>query len=285
MKRILLLLLPLTALLSCHSDHKKENTDTLNKTNAGTNQALSKETIALIDKFKPILQGVWVKADYLEKIKKTKSPLASDNLAQGMTVSYINTDSIKMDSLIVPDGADNHDGSYWTLYFRKGKKKNSLLIGGGELTYTINQKDTSLSIIQFNEEKKQLVTIKYIRTYKVAPGNDFANGIDYYINKILIAGKYNLYDDTGLISKMEFKEDGKVSGFSNFKTYNINIDMHSDTQASLDEIFFQGENKLYGSFAFKFNADTLNLYTKKDNTDSISLSIDKLKYKLVREKH
>ena len=284
MKRILLFLLPITLLFACHSDHKKENTDTLNKPNAAKTHVLSKETLALIDEFKPIIQGVWVKSDYLEKIKQTKSPLAADNLAYGMTALYIRTDSIKIDSLIVPDIADNHDGSYWTLYFRKGKKKNSVLLGPGELTYNIKHKDTCLFISYYDKELKKNINTKYIRTYKFTPSNDFGNGIDYYINKILIAGQYNLYDDNGLISKVEFKDDEKLSGFFNFKTYKINIDMHSETQATLDEIFFQGENKVHGSFAFKFNADTLNLYTTKENADSVSSSIDKLKYKLVREK-
>lgn len=283
MKRILLFLLPLTALLSCHSDHKKANNDTLNKTNAGTNQVLSKETLALIGKFKPIIQGVWVKADYLEKIKETKSPLAASSFASWITTLFINCDSIKGDELKVLAGYGNHDSGDVTIKFEHGKKPETILFDDHDLSYTISNGDTVLFLPQFDERKKIYFSRKYVRVLSKQPTDNFGYGIYLAVNKAVIAGNYLFTDTLGNKKKVRFNDDGKLIGFPDFYSYQINIDFN-DLYDNLDVITLQGKIKHFMSYSFKINADTLNLYTTKENADSISLSIDKLKYKLVREK-
>jgi len=231
-----------------------------------------------------MIQGVWVKADYVNKVSKTKSPLAASDQATGITIMYINTDNTNGDSIIVPVGSYNHDGSTLTLKFIPRENKSSIALGDGELAYSVGHRDTILTFANFDQEKKQFIKTQYIRTFKRQPNDDLADGIDYYINKILVAGNYTLTDSTGTKFKVNLSEDGKVSGFLNCKTYMINIDLNSDVNDNLDGIYFKSADKENKNFSFKINADTLSLYETYENADSTELLLGKLKYKLIRNK-
>jgi hypothetical protein len=110
-----------------------------------------------------------------------------------------------------------------------------------------------------------------------------ADGMYRLINKVLIAGTYNLQDTTAN-SVVMFGIDGKVKGFSSFKSYVINIDLNSDAMDNLDEIRSDDDTRSRKSYSFRFDADTLKLYDTKPNADSTLLILDKLRYKLVRKK-
>jgi hypothetical protein len=116
------------------------------------------------------------------------------------------------------------------------------------------------------------------------PSDDMGFGIDYITNKKLITGKYTTTDSTGNRLKVEFNNNGKVSGFLNFKTYYINADFEAGLENNLDEIDFDVNTKKQKTFTFRFNADTLNLYDTYENADSTKLVLGKLKYKLVRHR-
>ena len=278
MKNTLCILFIISALASCKSKTKQSEKDASSKILTSN---LSKD---LIKKFKPMIQGVWVKADYVNKVSKTKSPLAASDQATGITIMYINTDNTNGDSIIVPVGSYNHDGSTLTLKFIPRENKSSIALGDGELTYSVGHRDTILTFANFDQEKKQFIKTQYIRTFKRQPNDDLADGIDYYINKILVAGNYTLTDSTGTKFKVNLSEDGKVSGFLNCKTYMINIDLNSDVNDNLDGIYFKSADKENKNFSFKINADTLSLYETYENADSTELLLGKLKYKLIRNK-
>ena len=106
----------------------------------------------------------------------------------------------------------------------------------------------------------------------------------YYINKILVAGNYSLIDSVGTAFKVNLSQDGKVSGFFNFKSYIINIDLNSDVNDNLDEISFETLSNANTNFSFKINKDTLELYDMYENVDSTKLVLGKLKYTLIRQK-
>ena len=74
-------------LASCKSNTKQDAKDTT-AGKSGNNQ-----TEELIQKFKPIIQGVWVKKGYIDKVIKTKSPLAAVDEVNDITTMFINTDS------------------------------------------------------------------------------------------------------------------------------------------------------------------------------------------------
>lgn len=268
--------LALIFIFSCKSNTKQSPKDSSGITNNTT-----ESPNPLIEKFKPLLQGTWVKKAYIDKVAKTKSPLAAVDEALDITTFSINTTDMKGDSIIVPIGSGNHDGSNLTLSFKKGKRPSSLIIGAGELSVTVAHGDTTITLY-YPYNKSQVKSAQFIRanSKKVM---QIADGMYRMVNKVLIVGTYNL-QDTPANAVVNFSIDGKVKGFSGFKNYVINIDLNSDAMDNLDEIRFDDDTRNRKSYSFKFDADTLKLYDTRPNADSTLLVLDKLRYKLVKQK-
>jgi hypothetical protein len=279
MKKILYLFLMISGFIACKSKTKPTINDSL-----ANNSVTKKQTEELIKKFGPIIQGVWVKADYVNKVIKTKSPLAATDEATGITTMYINTDHIKGDSIVFIAGYFNHDSGDCIIKFHPGKNPSTILFNGKDLSYLIEKGDTTLTVFQYENKKNHFISAKYIRVLNKQSDDNFCYGLDYYINRALVTGNYTFTDSTGVNSKINFSEDGRVSGFLNFKTYSINIDLNSDVNDNLDEIGFDRYSKHHLSCSFKISADTLNLYETLENADSTELVLGKLKYKLVRQR-
>lgn len=265
--------------ISCKSNSKKPGKDSLANNSSAKNQ--SEE---LIKKFKPIVQGVWVNADYVEKVIRTKSPLAAADLATWITTFYVNTDQITGDSIKFIAGYGNHDSGDVTIKFQPGKAPGTILFNGQDLSYSIENGDTTLLVPQYDEAKKQYFKTKFKRILQRQPDKKLGYGLYNYVNKSLVAGNYKLTDSRGSTSKISFTEDGKVIGLLNCKTYFINIDLNSDANDNLDEIGFNIDTKRQVWYSFKIIADTLKLYETGENADSTELVLGKLKYKLVRQK-
>ncbi|AYL97291.1 hypothetical protein [Mucilaginibacter celer] len=275
MKNYFFLLIPVLV-FSCKSSTKQAQTDTL-----AASTTIEKPN-PLIEKFKPLLQGTWVNKAYIDKIAKTKSPLAAVDEAEGISSFSIDTAAIKGADIIVPVGWDNHDGSNLTLSFRKGKRASSLIFGAGELCVTTNQGDNNIITVYYPNEKGHVKATQLIRA-NAKKIMQVADGMYRLVNKVLIAGTYHL-QDTPANTAVNFSIDGKVTGFGNFKNYVINIDLNSDVMDNLDEISFDDDTRYNKSYSFKFDADTLKLYDTKPNADSTLLVLDKLRYKLVKAK-
>lgn len=279
MKKILFTFLVVSVFISCKSKTNPTVNDSLVNNSPTKNQ-----TDELIQKFKPFIQGVWVKADYFNKVIKTKSPLAAADEATGITTMYINTDHIKGDSIVVSAGIDNHEGGNPVLKFQPGKNPSSIIFNDGELSYSVENGDTVLTLLQFDEAKKLLIKTKYIKALNKQADDDIGYGMNYIINKNLISGNYTLTDSLGIKTRVTFNNNGKVSYFPGLKTFFIDTDHGNDPMSNLDNIVFNFNTKNYAFYAFKINADTLNLYDTYANADSTELILGKLKYKLVRQK-
>ncbi|MEO6851383.1 MAG: hypothetical protein ABI203_10550 [Mucilaginibacter sp.] len=282
MKNSFYTLLIFSLLISCKSNMKQPAKDT-------TLVKPINQTEELIEKFKPIIQGAWVKKDYVEKVITTKSPLAAMTEADDFILIYINIKNIKGDSLVVPDG-NTHDGSQITIKFQSGKSPSTIkVLEGGEIGYSIDKGDTILYYSRFDEQKKKIITTKFVKVLQELPDNDLEFGLNHAINKAIIAGNYLLTDSLGKVSKVSFNNDGRVSGFSDFSKYHVNFDLNSDAMDNLDEIFFSDEKKirlnhLNGAYSFKFDMDTLSLYSTHSNVDSTELILGKRIYKLQKQK-
>lgn len=244
----------------------------------------SRQTKELIKKFKPLIQGVWVKKDYIDKVRKTKSPLAAADEATDLTTMYINTKNIKGDSLMIITGWGNHDGSQFMMKFKPGKTPSSLSFNGDELACSIEKGEAILTFSRFDSEKKEVVTKKFVRPFLKQPDNGLGYGTNYLVNKALVTGSYLLNDSTGSHTKVTFTANGKVNGFLNHSTYEINIDLNSDPMDNLDEIGFDIRTKSHRSFSYKISGDTLSLYNTYPNADSTELVLGKRIYKLVKQK-
>jgi hypothetical protein len=279
MKRIFYPLLIIGLIVSCKSNTKQTVRDSINSA-----KPVAKIDQDLIAKFKTIIQGVWVKKDYLDKVIKTKSPLAASDECRGITTMYINTNHIQGDSIVFLAGDYNHDSADVVVKFRHGKNPSTIQFNDGDLSYAVEKGDTTITVLQYDERTQQFVTAKYVRVLKRQPDDDLGYGMNYTINKGIIAGSYIMTDTIGTVSKVVFTDDGKVSGFLDCTKYEINIDLNSEPMNNLDEIGFDRRLKTHSSFSFKIDADTLSLYNTYPNADSTELILGKRIYKLVKQK-
>jgi len=267
----------------------KGSKDQSAKDSIGTD-SLANTQEALIKKFGPIIQGVWVEKGYIDKLGETKSPIASTDFEGYISSMKINVGQNAVDSITVPAIWGNHEGGDTRLIFKPGKQKNTLLFrlgeqgNLGELAYSIENNDTILTTYLPDEKRKGKFFIsKYIKIFNTNAGNE-GEGLYYAVNKKIISGNYASIDSTGKNMNIIFTNDGKLTGIPDLNGYSINIDFDGGPPNNMDEISFLKNEKVLQSYTFKIKADTLKLYETRLNADSTEYILDKLKYKLVRQK-
>jgi len=176
------------------------------------------------------------------------------------------------------------------IYLKKGMNPDALPLkindGDGEyykeIGYVINKADTSLMIYQYDKNKHLVDETRYTKTVEEEVDNDMSYGIQYITNKQLVTGKYTATDSTGAVSAVEFTNEVKIMGFSNFNTYYITTDFVAGAENNIDEISFYVNDKQQQDLAFKIDADTLSLYHTTANAKATMLFLGKLAYKMVR---
>jgi hypothetical protein len=287
MKNGAFLLIVLTALISCKSKTKTPISDTvLQKTNTAIKPSL-------LQQFKPIIQGSWVRSDYITDLSQTKSPYISSKKLTNAAALEIELNEVKDDSVKVGVSLNNHEGASFTLFFKAGHQPNSLKTNWAdymvssnfyELGYQITGGDTSLFLYHYNKNSHIIDSVKYTRVLAKQKDNDIGYGITYTTNKLLISGDYELTADNGATSKISFNNEGKVSGFPGYETYYVNTDFVAGPQNDLDQFSFNINTKQQEDYLFKINLDTLNIYNIDFSADSLHLKWGDLKYKLIRQR-
>jgi hypothetical protein len=288
MKPILFFFAAMLLLTSCKSNKKQPAQDSA---------VLAKpadSTILLLSKFSLAINGIWVKTDYINDIVKTRSPYASREKLGGIASLYIGIGSSSKDSSMVGASLNNHEGYSFPLYFKAGKKNNSLKTGLPDfndrsnyydLGYVIKGVDTSLFLYHYNKSGRLLRSTRYSRVFNSAPPeSDMGFGIAYIINQKLITGKYLVTDTAGTVFNVEFTNEGKVSGFLNFENYMLNADFEAGPENDLDELYFDVYKKNKKDYLVKLNADTLSLFDVAASPDSIHLQWGKLRYRMIKQK-
>lgn len=258
-------------IISCQS--KPDKAITLQSSSADTTQQV-------IAKLKPVLQGVWIKQDYLQTIIDTKSPLLAADKAVGITTMQIDTAGIAGDSLKVAVTYDNQQYGDVPLKFKPGKNKTAMLFGENELGYRIANGDTTLLLYQFYQ--KQWVISTYLKSLPKLSGNDLQEGLAYLINKNLFSGKYSHTDSLGKVKPVVFGANGGVSGFGSFNHYTVENTFADKTMNNLDQITFNQFSSSEKTFAFKIEQRILRLFDIKKDERSRRLLQGKLEYTLKR---
>jgi hypothetical protein len=271
MKQTLNILLMLVLLFSCKSKTK----ETSSLANNGTKLS---SPGSFIESFKHLLHGVWVKSDYIKMVIKSKSPYSAIDLAEGLTTMHIDTSKIKGDSLIVPAGINNHEADKFVLRFKQGKSPGSIQFAGGELSYSINNKDTVLLFSKYNNESRRIEVTRYIKALNST--DPLGSDMDYLINKNLFSGSYAMSGSDGQINNVKFSDDGEVIGLPKIKTYYVLNDFIGDPMDDFDQVIFNLYGKNQQSYAFVISSDTIKLYDTKPNADSTKMLLYKLKYTL-----
>ena len=268
MKRIVYLLLFTSIFLSCKSKtgDNEEGTTAYGKP--------LDQSQALLHQFKPLINGLWVKKDYIKKVKKSKSPLAAVEKGTGITTMYIDTAQIKGDSIAVPVILNNHEATSVYLSFEPGKNTATVMLGKDELGYKAKN-DTTLIIYHYNHQTKETDIAQYIKITDKQPAGQLAAGISMAINQAILSGTYEGTDASGKRINAKFTDDGKVTGLTGLKTYYVQNDLLADPEHSHDNIIFNQNATGRKSYAFIINKKTLSLYDNdgqvKSNKPSYSL--------------
>jgi hypothetical protein len=273
MKKRLLSLFAFAILLGCKGKPNQPANDTI-----ATKPAAP---VSLLKKFAPIYQGVWVKSDYIDKVKQTHSVLAAVDLVTGITGMQIDSNAIIGDSLEVAVGWDNQNPGSVVLKNKPVKNPQALKFGDDELGYSIADGDTSLILYQVYQN--QLFKTRYHKVLNVSADRNLSDGINYAINKALIAGKYLLIFGPKKVSEATFTADGQVIGIEGVKKYFIENDLKPGPLKNLDLITFDEFKSSEKTYAYLFKGDTLKLYEVKLNAKATLMVLGKTKYGLLRQ--
>lgn len=270
------------------------------------NRTSNSESNSVLKKFAPIINGAWVASDYIEDLKKTKSPRATiNNIGGRETGMAIASKCISGDSLLFWY-EDETNPELYILLFKKGRMKNSVEIkdafGIGKdtsyrcLGYEITPTDTVLIVYTYTYNRvtkvKQMLTRKYQRAYDIWGDLNYkmqlsgfddslpvpSNGVYYFINKLLLSGKYSFTDSLGNKHIAEFNDFGKVTGIKDFKKYYAEY-IFSGTDIDTDMIYLISNKDHYTRYKFHINKDTL-LLDLDNNTEDIHPDRT---YKLIRQ--
>ncbi|MEO7211370.1 hypothetical protein [Mucilaginibacter sp.] len=269
MKKVLFLLIPAAILLSCKGKRTQSAADTGSATHSSS---LSSKNLL------PIYQGVWVKSDYIEKIKQSQSVLAAVDVVTGITGMQIDSGLLNADNLEVTVGWDNQNPGNVALTFKPGKNPAAVKFGEDELGYFIANGDTSLILYQVYN--KQLFKTRYDRILPITPDRNLSDAINYAINKALIAGNYTLNSPA---NKVTFTNDGQVTGLAGVKKYFIENDLKPGPLNNLDLIIFDEFSSKKTVYSYLFKGNTLELYEAKPNASATLMVLGKLKYNLTRQ--
>nr|WP_294944346.1 hypothetical protein [uncultured Mucilaginibacter sp.] len=273
MKKRLLSLFAFAILLGCKGKPNQPANDPVSTKPAAP--------VSLLKKFAPIYQGVWVKSDYIDKIKQTHSVLAAVDLVTGITGMQIDSNAVSGDSLKVAVGWDNQNPGSVVLKNKPVKNPQSLKFGEDELGYSITNDDTTLILYQIYNN--QLFKTRYNRIYKVNPDKNVSDGVSYAINKALIAGGYLLTYGPKKVARVSFTVDGQVSGLGGFKKYFVENDLKPGPLNNLDLIIFDEFSSKKATYSYLFKGDTLELYEVKPNAKATQMVLGPLKYALIRK--
>lgn len=260
--------------------------------NSSADQTPLQSTNELIKQFKPFLHGVWVQADYMDDIVKTKSPVKSGKKLTFITEIVIDTSDISADSVIADIALGNHEGSDLILYFKKGKALTSLItnISGFEdefdsydLGYEISNNDTGLIIYHYDKNQRLLDKIKYIKVDEVAHGSSLEDGFQYMVNKRLITGSYKVIDNTGFERSVKLSNDGTINGLPGFRTYYVITDFVASPEDSIDQICFDIQTDQQICYAFEIREDTIDLFKAPIHETDTLFKVGPVVYRFVRQ--
>ncbi|OOQ59176.1 hypothetical protein [Mucilaginibacter pedocola] len=239
--------------------------------------AVPAKQTSLLKKLVHIYEGVWVKTDYFEKVRETKSVLAAVDKVVGVSGLVIDSNLLLADTLRVEVGWDNQNPGAMVLRDKPGKNPNSLLFDDAELGYEITGGDTALILYQIYNQ--QLFKTRYNRILPVNPDGNLSNALDYAINKTLMAGKYQLLAG-GKTTLVTFTADGTVSGLPGHGKYFIEKELKPGPFKNLDLITFDEYSNKKAVYTYVFKGDELLLYDAKPDAKNKVMVMGQLKYTL-----
>ncbi len=247
----------IVSLVACNEERK----DTVQKT----------EPPPVIPTVTPVeLHGTWVKAEYIEDISQTHSPLKSFKKLNGIALFAFDTAQIKGTQLDGGISFNGHEGSLCRVTFQSGKTPRSIVLNFIEGDTTKAYRELVLAnnelLLMSYPTNGSAIGERFIRASSQDVSID--NALDHALRRTLFAGKWQRKEiGVNKPYDIELTEDGIVIGDSTYKKYSIASDFMVD--ASSDQIFFYGEKaKKPRILQFKISNDTVKLTERIKKKDT-----------------
>lgn len=230
---------------------------------------------------KHYFEGQWVRTDYVEAIKATRSPYKSKNKLDGLATIIIDTGAITGDSLIANASWNNHEGFAFTLYFDEQRGATSFgtdlpdyddSLGCYALGYKAINADTILVLYHINRSHVLTDSATYVKA-KQSKTTDPTWPIQYMVNKFVFAGAYTVYDSLGNKQDASMDNDGNTNGIADYTSYYIATDFNGGPEAVDHMMLASGSNeddRKSRIFSFIATPDTIKLYAMMQDTDTIT---------------
>jgi hypothetical protein len=263
-----------------------------------TNSLPQAATVA--QQLSPILSGYWLSSAYLDKLAQTRSPAATfDYTPDGPASIYIEPFASQQDSVQISASYGMHEGGDLMMLLPQPITDNTVPLKrqyGAQpgitehLTYHLSQTDTTLSFTERRLKGKSVTNnIAYRRVVPAGVKTDLDGGVEWGVNKLLIAGDYRGTDSLQHAVSAQFLANGTVKGLP-FRKYLIQTDFTGPNGG--DEVIFDVYTKSQLNMAASFGRDTLRLYSMRSGLETRPGTMDTmevfrrghLRYELVRQR-
>lgn len=230
MIRLLFIFLIITTALSCGSDHK-----------SSVNTASTQLDIKKVEAPVPFA-GSWISETYLEDIQKHKSPRKAQEGSEEVFIQIPAT-TLKSTNLIY----NFHETGYELVTLKENdqyqlwEKQNDSLV------------KPMYKVEILSPDKIKLGEKTYTKINPVTENKETR-----ILEEILFKGNYT----TKKGQKVEFKNNGEVTGLDQYKYYVPLID-YFDAGLQIDQVGLGETREKLEYFGFKFKADGLDLYKIK----------------------
>lgn len=225
----------------------------------------------LTDDFKRVettvnFPGYWVSEDYYNSIRQFKSPRKAQEGSQSI---FIPERTLQQTLMIY----NFHEGGPFLKVLKRGDNFEIWEVQNDSLT----QRQYFIEVISPSKIKIGDKTFIKINDLKV---QDSAKVLE----EILFSGKYTNSEG----NTIEFNPNGELIGLGNYKIYSPVID-YFDAGMQIDQVGLGSNQKDLQPFGFKFNQDTLELYSincltfDSIHNSCIEVGYGELLYKLWRK--
>jgi hypothetical protein len=210
--------------------------------------------------------GYWISENYVREIQKKKSP----RLAEVPLISCFQIPSKTNQITRLISGF--HEGGGDLVVLKKGA---SYELWDNEL----NKKTNQITIVSSNRIKLDNDFFVKLKNFNVADTTNEPK----ILEEILFAGKYKT--DQGKI--VEFKSNGQLIGFENYKSFEAFIDF-ADQDIQIDKFTVRKNENDGKEFGFQFKGNNLLIYNLKcleydpNDKSCIKPALDNLKLRLTK---
>lgn len=212
------------------------------------------------------LKGLWVNKAYVDTLLLTHSPQAAQNVGYPTCLYFFDTVE---PSVFVELGF--HEGTWWSVV----RSHDTVMLCDSGAKRNLGKIETiSPEELRFGQQR--FIKLKH-------PNRDSYD--DAIVEELLFAGSYTTKEG----ATIRFSPDGRIEGWEDTIRYFVPFADYEGPGLNVDQVELGANKDKLKQYAFKFDKDTLLIYTLKclegyDSTDNSCGVVDfgDLKWKLLK---